>query len=224
MAPGQAAGTLYPVGCDRRPTPPDVGPTADGAPGSHVLRGTTGGADTGRWAHDQRHPPPARADGHRGRRPRRPRHARSTATARPAVHRPRRRQRRPPRRPLHRDHGPLGLGQVDAPARARRPRHAHQRARCSSATPTSSTLNDRKLTELRRDRLGLRLPGLQPGAHADGRGEHDPAVGPRRHADVDPAWLDEVVRTVGLQRPARRTARPSCPAASSSGSPWPGPW
>ena len=32
--------------------------------------------------------------------------------------------------------GPSGLGQVDADALHRRPRHAHQSAPCSSATPT----------------------------------------------------------------------------------------
>ena len=42
--------------------------------------------------------------------------------------RARRRHRRLRRRPLHRHHGPVGLGQVDADALPRRPRHAHSGA------------------------------------------------------------------------------------------------
>ncbi len=41
-----------------------------------------------------------------------------------------------------------------------------------------SSMSERELTILRRDRLGLRLPGLQPGAHAHRRGEHQPAASP----------------------------------------------
>ena len=60
-----------------------------------------------------------------------------------------------PSRPLHRDHGPVGFGQVDADALRRRPRHAHARAQSCSATSTSDGLNDRQLTLLRRERVGF---------------------------------------------------------------------
>ena len=59
------------------------------------------------------------------------------------------------RRPVHRHHGPVGLRQVDPDAHHRRPRHAHERRASSSATPTSATLNDKQLTQLRRDRIGF---------------------------------------------------------------------
>ena len=43
-------------------------------------------------------------------------------------------------------------------------------------------LDDKGLTRLRRDRLGLRLPGLQPRAGADRRGEHHAAAAARGQA------------------------------------------
>ena len=43
-----------------------------------------------------------------------------------------------------------------------------------------TTLNDKQLTLLRRDRIGLRLPGLQPVADAHRRGEHHPPARPGR--------------------------------------------
>ena len=45
-----------------------------------------------------------------------------------------------------------------------------------------------------------------------------PGASPTRH------WLDELVDTLGLGRPAHAPPRPSCPAASSSGSRSPAPW
>ena len=58
----------------------------------------------------------------------------------------RRRDRRLRDRPLHRDHGPVGLGQVDAHAHARRPRHAHRGSVCIGDTdlePRSTTRSSR---------------------------------------------------------------------------------
>jgi putative ABC transport system ATP-binding protein len=61
-----------------------------------------------------------------------------------------------------------------------------------------STLNDRKLTELRRDRLGFVFQAfnLVPTLTAEENMTLPASLG---GADVDPAWFDEVVRTVGLQ-------------------------
>ena len=60
-----------------------------------------------------------------------------------------------------------------------------------------STLNDRKLTELRRDRLGFVFQAfnLVPTLTALENMTLPASLGGR---DVDGAWLDEVVRTVGL--------------------------
>ena len=61
-----------------------------------------------------------------------------------------------------------------------------------------STLNDRKLTELRRDRLGFVFQAfnLVPTLTAEENMTLPASLG---GTDVDPAWFDEVVRTVGLQ-------------------------
>ena len=57
-------------------------------------------------------------------------------------------------------------------------------------------LNDKQLTELRREGR-LRLPGLQPDPDADGR---ENIILPLMLGgeDGDQAWIDEVVKTVGL--------------------------
>ena len=69
-----------------------------------------------------------------------------------------------------------------------------------------STLNDRRLTELRRDRLGFVFQAfnLVPTLTAEENMTLPSSLGGR---SVDPAWLDEVVRTVGLGD--RLTHRPS---------------
>ena len=143
---------------------------------------------------------------------------------------PRRRHRRLPRRPLHRHHGPVGLGQVDAHALPRRARHAHRRARCSSATTTSATLTDKQLTMLRRERIGFvfqafnlvptltalenitlparpRRPQARPGVARPGR----------RHRRAGRPAQPPPVRAV--RRPAaagRRRPRPGQPPGRSS--------
>ena len=80
-------------------------------------------------------------------------------------HRPRRRLARPPPRRVHRDHGPVGLGQVHADAHHGRPRLAHDRAGLA-----------RRHRDHRAVGLGahgaapppgrLRVPVVQPGADA----------------------------------------------------------
>ena len=61
-----------------------------------------------------------------------------------------------------------------------------------------ASLNDRRLTELRRDRLGFVFQAfnLVPTLSALENMTLPSSLGGR---EVDPAWLDEVVRTVGLQ-------------------------
>ena len=70
-------------------------------------------------------------------------------------HRPRRRRRRLRRRPVHRHHGPVGLGQVDAHALHGRPRPPRAADRRSSATSTSRRPTRSSSPCLRRDRLGF---------------------------------------------------------------------
>ena len=76
--------------------------------------------------------------------------------------------------------GPSGSGKSTLHALPGRARHAHVAARSSSATSTSarSTTSAAHAAAPRPDRL--RLPGLQPGAHADRDGEHHAAARPRR--------------------------------------------
>ena len=69
----------------------------------------------------------------------------------------------------------------------------------------------------------LRLPGLQPGADAERRGEHPPAAGDRA-AQARPRVVRRGGRHRRPARPAHATGPTSSPAASSSGWPWPGPW
>ena len=59
------------------------------------------------------------------------------------------------RGPVHRDHGPLRLRQVHADALRGRPRHRLRAARSASATPSSTGLKDKQLTQLRRDKIGF---------------------------------------------------------------------
>nr|WP_234383232.1 ATP-binding cassette domain-containing protein [Streptomyces dysideae] len=89
-----------------------------------------------------------------------------------------------------------------------------------------STPDDRRLTLLRRDRVGFVFPGVQPGADVDGRGEHHAASGPRgrqRRPRVD-RRADRLLRAVGQTRSQLRAmsagSRPRSPrSARSAGSP-----
>ena len=98
--------------------------------------------------------------------------------------------------PVHRHHGPVGLGQVDAralPGGARQPHQGtgvRRRRRARRAVRQGA-----HAAAAHPDRLCV--PGLQPGADADGRGEHHAplTLAGRR---PDPEWFDEVIATVGL--------------------------
>ena len=169
-------------------------PEIDTVPGSERQR-------TSRRRH--RHPPPLRRGGHRRRCPRRGQH-------------------RLRARPLHRDHGPLGLGQVDPDAHPRRPRQAdlrhgrarrrrHHRPRRRRADPAAPR------------QARLRLPVLQPAAGPDRRGEPRPAALDRR-PQARRGLGRPADRAPSASRTAAPTARPSSPAASSSASPSPAPW
>ncbi len=132
------------------------------------------------------------------------------------------------RRPADRDHGPVGLGQVDAHAHPRRARPADRRRACRSPAVEITDLGDTELTQLRRDHIGfifqffnllpmltaeenvvlpLELAGRKPdtrvGRGADGR------RGPRRPPPPPPVGA--------LRRPA--AARRRSPARSSRGRP-----
>ena len=109
--------------------------------------------------------------------------------------RARRRQRRPRRRPVHRDHGPVRLRQVDPAARARRPRppdlrrdlhrrHRDHLAQGQAADPAAP----------RPDRL--HLPVVQPAPDADRGREH-------RAADAD--RRPQARRGLGRARSSRRS-------------------
>ena len=140
--------------------------------------------------------------------------------------RPRPRQRRPGRRRVHRDHGPVRLGQVDAHALPGRPRQrrlrlgADRRRRAVRAVGQEA---DRAAP--RPDRL--RLPGLQPRPDAHRAGEHHaadrdrrpharPAVARHRHRHARPprparAPAERTVRRPAAarrRRPARSPSRP----------------
>ena len=117
-------------------------------------------------------------------------------------------------------------------------------ARSSSATSTSPRLNDKKLTQLRRDRLGFIFQAfnLVPDAHRPR--EHHPPDGPGR-PQGRPAWLDLVVdhrrpREPLKHRPSelsggqqqrvavaralaagRRSSSPTSPPATSTAAPAP---
>ena len=100
----------------------------------------------------------------KGARPPRSRPPRSTARATPRS-RARRGRRRPRCRPLHRRHGPLGLGQVDADALPRRPRRAHLGPGSSATSRARHAVRPRAHGAAPGSHR-LRVPVLQPGAHA----------------------------------------------------------
>ena len=79
------------------------------------------------------------------------------------------------------------------------------------------TLNDKKLTQLRRDRIGFIFQAfnLIPTLTAAENITLPMKLAGRK---PDREWFDNVVDTVGLQQPARRTGRRSSPVVSSSAS------
>ena len=120
----------------------------------------------------------------------------------------RRRERRARRGRVHRDHGAVGLREVDPAALPRRARHADRADRSSSATSTSRQLNDKRLTELRRDKVGFVFQAFNLVPTLTAAREHHAAARHRR-PDVDEAWFDEVVATIGLRRPAHTPPEPA---------------
>ena len=106
-----------------------------------------------------------------------------------------------PRRPVHGDHGPVGLRQVDADAPARRARQADVGLGRRSTASELALLRRRQPHAAAPRPARVRLPGLQPRAGADRRGEHHAAAdarGPRRRP--------------GVVRQADRHRRPARPA------------
>ena len=80
--------------------------------------------------------------------------------------------------PVHRHHGPVGLGQVHVDALPRRSRHAHERAGADRAGRSHHPR--REAPHVAAPRPGrVRLPGLQPGADAQRAREHPAAPRPR---------------------------------------------
>ena len=130
-----------------------------------------------------------------------------------------RRQRRVRPRPLHGGDGTVGVGEVDAHALPGGAGLADpgQRVRRGSEV---GRLDDAALTQLRRDRVGFVFQSFNLIPTLTASGEH--------HAPSD---LGGKVDRELVRRPGRRLGiadrlshRPtSCPAASSSGSPAPGP-
>ena len=158
---------------------------------------------------------------HSPRRPRPPARctpSRSTAPATPRCA-PRRRHRRLRGRPLHRDHGAVGLGQVHADALRRRPRHPHLR-------PGVHRRHRPHHAERQGAHPGppgqgrLRVPGVQPHPHPQRLREHHAPDRPRR-----PEARPGVGRPGRRDRGARRPPDPPAeralrrPAAAGGGGP-----
>ena len=61
-----------------------------------------------------------------------------------------------------------------------------------------TTLNDKELTVLRRDRVGLRVPGVQPHPDAERRGEHHAARSRWPGGDRTPRWVSTLVQALGI--------------------------
>ena len=110
-----------------------------------------------------------------------------------------------PARPVQRDHGPVGLGQVDAhalPGGLDRPTSGSVEIDGTEIT----TLDDNDLTELRREKIGFIFQAfnLLPVLTAEENIVLPLTIAGR---DVDREWVDHLIDTVGLDD--RRTHRPS---------------
>ncbi len=135
-----------------------------------------------------------------------------------AAVRPRRRRHRHHRGPPHRDHGPSGSGKstlmhilagLDQPTGGR----------VSIDGVEITRLKEKKLTQLRRDKIGFIFQSfnLLATLTADENIVLPLSLARRR---ADEAWRRAVIEAVALED-RRPTARPSPPAASSSGRPSP---
>ena len=122
---------------------------------------------------------------------------------------------------VHRDHGPVRVRQVDLHALPGRPGHRRPRARCIVGGDRLSGMSDKRLTELRRDRVGFVFQqfNLLPTLTAEENITLPLEIAGRK---PDQAWFDAVVDRGRPGATGCGTGRPSCPAASSSGSPAPG--
>ena len=119
--------------------------------------------------------------------------------------------------------GPSGSGKstlMHILAGLDRPTCGHGRRSTASSSPT---LDDRELTELRRDRVGFVFQSFNLLPVLDARGEHRAAALDRR-ARARRGVARHAHRHRRPRRPPRPPARPSSPAASSSASPWRARW
>ena len=123
-----------------------------------------------------------------------------------AVRRARGRHGRLPARPVQRDHGPVGLRQVDADALPRRARQARPSGSVEIDGTEITTLDDNDLTELRREKIGFIFQAfnLLPVLTAEENIVLPLTIAGR---DVDRQWVEHLIGTVGLGD--RRTHRPS---------------
>ena len=124
-----------------------------------------------------------------------------------------RRHDRLPGRPVHRDHGAVGLRQVDADAPARRASTARRPARSSSTSQELANLDDKRLTSLRRDKLGFVFQAFNLIPVLTAR-ENITLPLMLAGTKVDDAWFDTLVDAVGLgdrltHRPGRAVGRPA---------------
>ena len=160
------------------------------------------------------HPTPTSAD--RGR-PRRRRVARSTAPAKPRCARSTAINVEFDRSAVHRDHGPVGFGQVDAAALPRRARPGHvgpglpRRRRDQRARTRSSSRC------IRRDRIGFVFQAYNLDPDAQRAREHHAADGARRQ-EARPGVARPASSTPSASPTGSSTARPSCRVVSSSAS------
>ena len=126
-----------------------------------------------------------------------------------------RRRRDLPARAVRRRHGPVGLGQVDAHAPARRARHARPPAR-SRSTGASITEHGRQaeLTRLRRDRIGFVFQFFNLLPMLTRRGERRAAAPARRRSADGELGRARCSTRVGLadraaHTPVRALRRPA---------------
>ena len=128
----------------------------------------------------------------------------------------RRGRRRPRARRAHGDHGTVRAPASRRSCTAWRAWTGRRPGTVVVDGETVSSMSERRLTPLRRTRVGLRVPGLQPRADADRAGEHHAAARHRAPARR-PGAPRPRRRDPRAGGPARATSPASSPAGSSSG-------